>query len=104
MERGTPCLIFVSAHESFVFDAQAFMPLWFVRKSMLGRDMYKALQKNVELTEFKKACCMLKGGPVYIRDIMYIECSGHLLTIQMVDKNDETVWKLRDNGGGIIKV
>lgn len=86
MERGTPCLIFVSAHESFVFDAQAFMPLWFVRKSMLGRDMYKALQKYVELTVFKKACCMLKGGPVYIRDIMYIECSGHLLTIQMVDK------------------
>lgn len=80
MERGTPCLIFVSAHESFVFDAQAFMPLWFVRKSMLGRDMYKALQKYVELTVFKKACCMLKGGPVYIRDIMYIECSGHLLT------------------------
>ncbi|MCI9677239.1 MAG: hypothetical protein HFH06_16140 [Lachnospiraceae bacterium] len=48
--------------------------------------MYKALQKYVGLTVFKKACCMLKGGPVYIRDIMYIECSGHLLTIQMVDK------------------
>lgn len=27
MERGTPCLIFVSAHESFVFDAQALL-IW----------------------------------------------------------------------------
>lgn len=50
---------------------------------MLGRDMYKALQKYIELTVFKKACCKLKGDTVYIRDIVYIECSGHLLTIQM---------------------
>ncbi|MBD5510771.1 MAG: response regulator transcription factor [Lachnospiraceae bacterium] len=85
MDRRTPCLIFISVHESFVFDAQTFMPLWFVRKSMLEKDMYKALQKYVELTTFKKACYELKGGSVYIRDIVYIECSGHLLTIQMAD-------------------
>lgn len=47
--------------------------------------MYKALQKYIELTVFKKACCKLKGGIIYIRDIVYIECSGHLLTIQMTD-------------------
>ena len=29
-EQGTSYLIFVSAYESFVFDAQTFMPLWFV--------------------------------------------------------------------------
>lgn len=85
MDRRIPCLIFVSAYESFVFDAQTFMPLWFVRKSMLEKDMYKALQKYVELTVFKKACYQLKGGSVYIRDIVYIECSGHLLTIQIAD-------------------
>lgn len=85
MGRRTPCLIFVSVHESFVFDAQTFMPLWFVRKSMLEKDMYKALQKYVELTALKKSCYELKGGSVYIRDIVYIECSGHLLTIQIAD-------------------
>ena len=47
MNRRTPCLIFVSAYESFVFDAQTFMPLWFVRKSMLEKDMYKALHQRV---------------------------------------------------------
>lgn len=83
--RRTPCLIFVSAYESFVFDAQTFMPLWFVRKSMLEKDMYKALQKYVELTVFKESCYQLKCGSVFIRDIVYIECSGHLLTIQMAD-------------------
>lgn len=83
MNRRMPCLIFVSAYESFVFDAQTFTPLWFVRKSMLEKDMYKALQKYVELTVFKECCYQLKCGSVFIRDIVYIESSGHLLTIQM---------------------
>jgi DNA-binding LytR/AlgR family response regulator len=85
MNKRMPCLIFVSAYESFVFDAQTFMPLWFVRKSMLEKDMYKALQKYVELTVFKESCYQLKCGSVFIRDIVYIECSGHLLTIYMTD-------------------
>lgn len=85
MNRRTPCLIFVSAYESFVFDAQTFMPLWFVRKSMLEKDMYKALQKYVDVTVFKESCYQLKCGSVFIRDIVYIESSGHLLTIQMAD-------------------
>lgn len=83
--RATPCLIFVSVHESFVFSSQAFMPLWFVRKSMLQKDMLDALHKYYELTAYKRACCQLKGGSIYIRDIMYIECSGHLLTVQKAD-------------------
>lgn len=83
--RTTPCLIFVSAHESFVFDSQEFMPLWFVRKTMLKKDMYKALQKYFELTSFRKASYSFKGGSVHIRNIVYIECSGHSLTIQKAD-------------------
>ncbi|MCM1561000.1 MAG: LytTR family DNA-binding domain-containing protein [Butyrivibrio sp.] len=85
MNKNAPRLIFVSAYESFVFDAQAFMPLWFVRKSMLEKDMYKALQKYVELTVFRENCYQLKCGSVFIRDIVYIECNGHLLTIRMMD-------------------
>ena len=38
MRRKMPCLVFVSAYESFVFDSQEYMPLWFVRKSSLKRD------------------------------------------------------------------
>ena len=84
-DRATPCLIFVSAYESFVFDSQEFMPLWFVRKTMLKKDLYKALQKYFELTVLKRPSYKLKSGSIYIRDIVYIESNGHLLTIQKSD-------------------
>ncbi len=38
-------VVFVSNYENIVFDAYEYTPLWFVRKSMLERDMTKALQK-----------------------------------------------------------
>ena len=84
-DKIIPCLIFVSAHESFVFASQEFMPIWFVRKAMLKKDMYKALRKYFELSIHKKASYQLKCGSIYIKDIVYVESNGHLLTIRKAD-------------------
>lgn len=61
---GNPqvCLIFVSAHDSFVFDSQEYMPFWFVRKGMLEKDMLLALQKYFEVTALKRIHYSLKEG------------------------------------------
>ncbi len=69
------CLIFVSAHESFVFDSQEYMPFWFVRKGMLQRDLSLAMEKYYRL----------KDGAGYQELPVYIECKGHLLEIHRQD-------------------
>lgn len=83
------CLIFVSAHDSFVFDSQEYMPFWFVRKGMLEKDMLLALQKYFEVTTIKRVHYRIKEGmgyrDLFLQDIMYIECQGHLLMIQKAD-------------------
>ncbi|WP_367932234.1 LytR/AlgR family response regulator transcription factor [Enterocloster citroniae] len=80
-------LIFVSSHESWVFDAHEYMPLWFVRKGLLRRDMNRALQKYFQVTARRKISYKIQGGfgtgEVLLRDIMYIECNGHTLTYKM---------------------
>lgn len=85
LNRTMPCIVFVSMYENFIFDSQQFLPLWFVRKSMLEKDIYKAFLKYFELTVLKDANCQLKAGSVLVRDIVYIECNGHSLTIQKSD-------------------
>lgn len=75
------CLIFVSAHESFVFDSQEYMPFWFVRKEMLQRDMFLAMQKYFNLKITKR----VSYRDIPIHDMIYIECRGHLLEIHRQD-------------------
>lgn len=88
---GNPqtCLIFVSAHDSFVFDSQEYMPFWFVRKGMLEKDMLLALQKYFEVTSINRVHYRIKEGmgyrDLFLQDIMYIECQGHMLMIQKAD-------------------
>ena len=88
---GNPqvCLIFVSAHDSFIFDSQEYMPFWFVRKGMLEKDMLLALQKYFEVTVSKRIHYRLKDGrgyrDLFLQDIMYIECQGHMLMLQKAD-------------------
>ncbi len=89
MVRPQVCLVFVSVHESFVFDAQEYSPLWFVRKGNLEWDMFKVLKKYLQMTAFMEASYRLKEGvgfrEIPIRDIAYIEGSGHSLTIKKTD-------------------
>ena len=94
LSKASPYLFFVSAHESFVFDSMEYMPLRFVRKSMLERDMHLALRKYFEITASKRISYRLKEGighkELLINDVIYIECQGHLLIIQ---KRDGKVYK-----------
>ena len=90
-QLGASCpetrLIFVSSHESWVFDSHEYMPLWCVRKGLLKRDMNRALQKYFQVTARRKISYKIQGGfgagEVLLRDIMYIECNGHTLTYRM---------------------
>lgn len=89
MDRPQICLVFVSVHESFVFDAQEYSPLWFVRKGNLEWDMLKVLKKYLQTTAFMGVSYRLKEGfgfrEIPIRDIVYIEGSGHSLAIRKTD-------------------
>lgn len=89
MDRPQPRLVFVSIHESFVFDSPRYMPLWFVRKSMLERDMYKAMRMFFHVTAQLEVSYRLKGGfgsrNLLAKDILYIECSGHSLSCRLAD-------------------
>lgn len=84
--RPSIYLVFVSAHESFVFDAPEYSPLWFVRKSNLEEDMFRAVRKYLQLTAFTQVSYRLKAGFDYkeipVMDILYIEGSGHSLLIK----------------------
>lgn len=89
IERPTTYLVFVSAHESFVFDAPEYMPLWFVRKSRLEWDMFRAVRKYFEVTAVARVSYRMKEGFGYqevpISDILYMESNGHNLTIHKTD-------------------
>ena len=82
-------LVFVSAHESFVFDAPEYAPLWFVRKSNLEWDMFRAVRKYLQVTASMRVSYRLKEGfgfrELPLKDILYIECSGHSLSIRRTD-------------------
>lgn len=82
-------LVFVSVHESFVFDAMEYSPLWFVRKGHLERDMFRMLRKYLQITAFKGVSYRMKEGfgfrELPIRNILYIEGSGHSLVFKKTD-------------------
>ena len=89
MNRHSFYLIFVSAHESFVFDASEYMPLWFVRKSNLERDMFRAVRKYMQITSCVRVNYRIKEGfgfrELPLQDILYVECIGHNLFIRRTD-------------------
>lgn len=89
MDRPSTHLIFVSSHESFVFDAPEYMPLWFVRKSNLEKDMFRALRKYLQITASTRVNYRLKEGFAFrelpLRDILYVEGTGHSLFIRKTD-------------------
>ncbi len=89
LSRPQTYLIFVSVHENFVFDASEYMPLWFVRKSKLERDMQRAMRKFFQVTASMCVSYKMKDGfgirELQIQDILYIECTGHSLSIQRTD-------------------
>ena len=89
MNQHSFYLIFVSVHESFVFDAPEYMPLWFVRKGNLEWDMFRAVRKYMQITASIGVNYRIKEGfgfrELPLQDILYIECSGHSLSIWRTD-------------------
>lgn len=89
MNHPSTYLVFVSVHESFVFDAYEYSPLWFVRKSNLEEDMFRALRKYLQVTAYTRVNYRMKEGfgnrDVPVMDILYIEGTGHSLTIKRTD-------------------
>ncbi len=89
MDRPKIFLVFVSIHESFVFDALEYSPLWFVRKGNLEWDMFRVIKKYLQATAFAGVSYRMKEGfgfrEIPIRDILYIEGSGHSLSIRKTD-------------------
>lgn len=75
-------IIFVSAHESFVFDSQEYSPLWFVRKSRVERDSFLALRKYLETRLPEEGFYTAGNHRCRFRDILYIESMGHVLTFK----------------------
>lgn len=82
-------VVFVSSHESMVFDAYEYMPLWFVRKSQLTEDIRRALRKYFQITLKKRLNFRIKLSfgvkEVLVSEILYIECAGHKLTVKLVN-------------------
>ncbi|MBS6953466.1 MAG: response regulator transcription factor [Enterocloster asparagiformis] len=83
-EEG-PFLIFVSSHENLVFDAYEFEPLWFLPKDRISSELDRALKKFLEKTARRDLAYRFRDGISYkavkVRDIFYLECSGHNLEI-----------------------
>lgn len=81
-------LIFVSNHEHFVFDAYEYAPFWFVRKSSLEQDMYRALERYIQLTSGLRITYKVKDKKGYkevnIKDILCVESTKHTLTFRTV--------------------
>lgn len=75
-------VIFVSTHESLVFESQEYSPVWFVRKKNLERDCFLALRKYLQTFLPEERLHTIGRYTCPIRDILYIESSGHLLTIR----------------------
>lgn len=79
-------VIFVSNHDSFIWNSQRYMPLYFVRKSKLKQDMADAVRLFWDVTRVRRATYQFKNAEIFVRDILYIECDGHLLKIQTIDR------------------
>lgn len=75
-------IIFVSAHESLVFDSQEYSPIWFVRKKEMERDSFLALRKYLETVLPEEEFYTAGSNLCQFREILYIESMGHMLKFQ----------------------
>ncbi|MBC5708858.1 response regulator transcription factor [Hungatella sp. L12] len=96
LEKTGTSVVFISNHESLVFDSYEYTPLWFVRKRFMERDMLRALRKYQHAAVKKRINYRLKDGfgcqEVLVFDMMYIECWGHSLKFWMADQKHYNVY------------
>lgn len=79
-QPGT-CVAFISNYQNYIFDAQEYEPLWFVRKSCLEKDLRRALLKYFRKHSWHWVNYKIEDGfgkrNIPVGDIWYFECSGH---------------------------
>lgn len=85
MSSPETSIVFVSVHDSLVYQSFTHTPLWFVRKKWLSGEMTQAVQHYFRKTAHARVRYRLNEGIGYrelrIRDIRYIECNGHSIAI-----------------------
>ncbi len=81
-------LIFISRYEHFAFDAYEYAPFWFIRKSELEYDMYRAMYRYKQFVLDSMLTYKVKDEmgfkEIYIKDILYIESVEHTLLFRTV--------------------
>lgn len=82
--RKLPLIVFVSAHESLVFDSYEFEPFWFMRKSRL-EELDRVLERFLARMAERSLAYRFKEGRSYrsvkIRDILFLEGGGHTVEV-----------------------
>lgn len=86
MSSPETSIVFVSIHDSLVYQSFTYTPLWFVRKKRLCGEMTQAVQQYFRKTAHTRVRYRLKEGigfrEIPITDIRYVECSGHTMKIR----------------------
>ncbi len=97
-------LIFVTSHDSLVYQTFAYRPFGFIRKTHIDEELEElAARINKEIADRRQEIIIQKAGElsrIFIKDIMYIEAEGNYLNIYM--QSDETV-RIRETLGNIEK-
>lgn len=87
--ENTQLLIFVTGHDSLVYDSFQWRPFDFVRKSNLRDDFEKAFKRAIKLLNQNNRCCSIiadeKNYDFVVQKALYVEVLGHIVTIHMED-------------------
>lgn len=83
-------LIFISAHEQYVFDSFQYQPFRYIRKRRMEQEIYFALKEAyASLKDKRKEMLIVKTEEsevkIYLNDIMYCETESRKLRLYMRD-------------------
>ncbi len=83
-------LIFISAHEQYVFDSFQYQPFRYIRKRRMEQEIYFALKEAfATLGDKRKEMLIVRAEDsevkIYLKDIMYCETESRKLRLYMSD-------------------
>ena len=84
-QEHQPLLIFVTCHESFVYESFQYQPFDFIRKSCYEKDLKNSLLRALNQLKNRKQEYLIEQGDMIIRlqlsDILYFEACANYITI-----------------------
>jgi DNA-binding LytR/AlgR family response regulator len=83
-------LIFISAHEQYVFDSIEYSPFRYIRKNLIKKEMPSAIKAAIRLLESTRehsSVIKTECGNIVLKHsrIMYYDVKGHNVVIHMID-------------------